>query len=622
MKLFLLFILLSQILLSQELVLDNLLKEYEDSESLYKKTKKESAGYLIVYSREDLEAMQAFSLQDVLKTLRMYSIQTNRTGAIGILNSGSGKAAMPPIKLYIDDVEISTVVQRNALDMYGNMNIYFVDHIEIYQGGSSIAFGNEPGSMVIRLYSKDPQRENSTSVEASIDSESSGGLRVLDAGVSGEYNYLAYASALKQDFDRYSSYGHTLSRDTKQYQAHFKFAKEDDFSVDLDGIINKTDIFKGFGVAPTGDDSTRAYGYISAIKYFPNNLELSMSVSQEKKEADNTDSIKIPNTFNNDIHMNIYSNTYKTALKKKIVNGNNDLLVGVEFQKKTLDLHDYKGINHPGIQGPDELDIYMIFAEDMYNINENHLLTFSAKLDRYIDNHSQNSTEYALRLGYIGILSESFSTKLFAIRRYVYPTALQTSFAPPSYYVNPDLDASHVNMISGEIEYNKNKSRLVFGFAYKEVDDALILGKVNNKMMYINSCDTTYMHRYYLRGEYKFDYDNKIIVEGFKLFKDGYYSPGSGGLIQVFNRFGKFNIYNELVYRDDYTLDYGAGNVKMDAGYDYTLAISYNLNKKIKIKAKGENLLDKASETLMDTTGFIKVPAIQRRGILTMEYTF
>ena len=42
----------------------------------------------------------------------------------------------------------------------------------------------------------------------------------------------------------------------------------------------------------------------------------------------------------------------------------------------------------------------------------------------------------------------------------------------------------------------------------------------------------------------------------------------------------------------------------------------------MQIKAKGENLLDKASETLIDSQGFIKVPAVERRVMLTMEYTF
>jgi len=618
-KYLLFFILLTRFLSAEELQLDKLLKQYEDSESLYKKTKKESAGYLLIYSRSDLEKMQAFHLKDVLKTIRMFNMQVSRAGAAGILNSGSGKEAMPPIKLYIDDFEISTVVQRNALDMYGNMDIYFVDHIEIYQGGSSIAFGNEIGSMVIRLYSKNPKRENSSSAQLSVDNKSGANLRAVDAGTMGEYNYLFYANAEKLSYDTYQRNNQELSRDGNQYQAHFKIAKDDDFVIEVDGILNKTDIFNGFGSAPTGDRTTRAYGYISATKYFPKNLEISISATQEVKEAYNTDANNIPSSPTNDIHMNIHSNTYKSSIKKKIIKNNNDLLIGAEVQKKVFSVKSYDGFNPIPAFGPDELNIFMIYLEDLYNINKNNLITFSAKLDRYENNFNKNSNEYSLRLGYIGLLSDTWKSKIFAVRRYVYPTMFQTSFSPPSYKINPDLEAADVDTIGGELEYKTDKNRLVFGVAYKETDNAIAMDKVQK--MYINKNSTVYFHRYYLRAEHYFDIDNKIIIEGFKAFADTYGSPGSGGLIQIFNTIGKFDIYNELVYRDDVTVDYGMGDVKTDASYDYTLSVSYKINKNLKLKAKGENLLDKAIKTPIDPQGLVQVPAMERRGILTMEYT-
>jgi len=620
MKIILFITLLFSTLFAQEALLENLLNQYEDSSSLYKKTKKESAGFLIIYSRKDLEQMQAFTLLDVLKTIRLHTIQTNKMGSISILNAGSGKASMPPIKLYIDDFEISTVTQRNAFDMYGNMDIYFVDHIEIYQGGSSIAFGNEPGSMVIRLYTKNAKRENSTSVEVGVDSKSGGNLRALDAGVFSEYNYLAYASATKLAFDKYTLNNQELSRNAKRYQAHFKFSKDDDFVVELDGIMKKTDIFSGFGVAPTGGETTKAYGYINAVKYFANNLELSVSATQEKKEVTNTDAIMLPNSPSKSIHMNIYSNTYKSALKKRIIDGKSDLYLGVEFQKKKLDLHNFEGIKTKAIKGPDETDVYMVFLEEMYNINKNHILTFSAKLDRYEDNYSKKSNEYSLRLGYVGVFSKNFSSKIFATRRYIYPSMFQTSFTPLNYKANPDLDAANIDMISGELEYHQDKTKLIFGFAYKEVDDALAFDI--NKKMFINKKDTVYFHRYYIRNEYKFNYEHKIIIEAYKAFKDVYASSGSGALVQIFNSFGKFSIYNELVFRDDYILKYPKDDVKINKGYDYTLAVSYDVNKNLKVKAKGENLLDEASETPIGANGEVKVPVSERRAILTMEYTF
>jgi len=623
---------------SQELLLDDLLKEYEDSASLYKKTKKESAGFLLVYSRADLDRMQAYSLKDVFKTIRLYTTQVNRTGGVGIINSGASKTSMPPLILYIDDFEISTVVQRNAFDMYGDMDIYFVDHIEVYQGGSSLAFGNELGSMVIRLYSKDPSRENSTSVQLGVDSKAGANLRAIDAGTIGEFNYLFYANSAKTEYDKHtvnnSGNLYELSRDGIRYQAHFKISKDDDFSVELDGIINKNDIFYGFGPTPTGDKTTRAFGYINATKYFPGNVEVSISATQEDKEAYNTDAEGIPlmdgsGSSSNDIHMHVRSNTFKTAIKKKIVSGNSDLFIGAEIQKKVIKHNEYEGFTTPVTFGPDEVNIYMLYIEELYNINKNNLLAFSAKYARYENSFDKNNNEYSLRVGYIGLLDNAWSTKVFAIKRYIYPNMIQTSFAPPSYTVNPNLNSSDINMISGEVEYMQEKNRLIFGFAYKEIDNAIVLKNLSNTningykhMMYDNSDATKNLHRYYIRGEHNFDLDNKIIVEAFKVFKEIDGSPDSGGLIQIFNSFDKFDIYNELVYRSGVSYLPNMGGYDIDPAYDYTLSVAYIMNKHLSIKAKGENLLDKASNTTLNPTGSIQVPAIERRGILTVEYTF
>lgn len=627
MKLLSLLLLSAIFLFSNELILDDMLKEYEDSESLYKQTKKESAGFLLIYSREDLERMQAFNLRDVLKTIRMYSMQVHNAGAIRVQKSGAGKSSMPPIKLYIDNYEVSTIIQSNSLDMYGEMDIYFVDHIEVYQGGSSIAFGNEPGSMVIRLYSKDPSKENSRSAQLSIDSKSGGNLRAVDAGMMGKYKYLLYANAAKEKYDKHERNNQELSRDAKSYQAHFMFSQEDNFEVVVDGITKKADIFNGFGSAPLGDYSDLSYGYLSATKYFENNFKISTSASLERKEVFNSDAVGLQLATDapgvptgNNFHAKLDSNTYKAIVEKKFINGKSDLLIGAQFQHNEFKINAYEGTNITPNIGPNELDIYMFYLEELYNINENHLLSFSAKLDHYKNSFSKESTEYAIRLGYNAILGNNFSTKLFAIRRFIYPNMLQTSFSHPGYKPNPDLGSSKVNMLSGELEYNDKKSRAVFGYAYKVIDDAHAFSPVAK--MYINKEDTIYFNRIYLRGEHKFDFDNKIIVEYFKGHKDVYATPGAGVLVQLFNKFDKFDIYNELVFREGYTFNFGAGDVAVDEGYNYTLAVSYPLNREINIKAKGENLLDKATKTVIDPQGLVQIPAIEKRAILTMEYTF
>ena len=623
MKYLLLLLFASSFLFSQNIMLDDLLKEYEDSESLYKKTKQESAGFLIVYSRDDLERMQAYSLADILKTIRMYSMQVNNMGRTSIFQAGAGKASSPPIKLYIDDFEISTVIQRNAFDMYGDMDLYFVDHIEIYQGASSIAFGNEPGSMVVRLYSKDPNRENSRSLQVGLDSQNSLEIRAVDAGKVEGYNYLLYASGIKKESDKYRSNNHQLSRDGKRYQTHFRVSKDDNFIVDFDTIFNYNDIFGGFGTAPLGDEIQRSYGYLNIIKYFPNDIEFSISASQESKELSNSDEIGIKlvdGTLTKSIHIRIKSNTYKSSLKKRFINDNSDLLIGAEFQRKTFNLQDYSGLNSLQDFKNDRLDIYMLYLEELYNINPEHLVTVSAKFDYYDNVFLKNSKEHSVKLGYTALWSKAWQSKLFAINKYVYPTLFQTSFSAPNYNINPDLASMDINIFGSEIQYNQQKNKIIFGLAYKEMRNALSFDKVHKK--YINNSQKKDFVRYYLRGEYNFDIDNKISTEIFKIFKEVYSSPTSGGMIQLFNRFGKFDIYNELIYRKGYTLNFGDGDIDIADGYDYSVAISYLVNHQLKIKLKAENLLDKASESLVNSQTLLKIPTIERRAVITMEYTF
>ncbi|MEA3371936.1 MAG: TonB-dependent receptor, partial [Campylobacterota bacterium] len=77
---------------------------------------------------------------------------------------------------------------------------------------------------------------------------------------------------------------------------------------------------------------------------------------------------------------------------------------------------------------------------------------------------------------------------------------------------------------------------------------------------------------------------NKIIVEAYKAFKEIDGSPDSGALIQLFNSFDKFDIYNELIYRSGVSFIPSMGGYDIDPAYDYTLGITYNMNKHLSIK--------------------------------------
>jgi len=620
MKIFVLILLFITFAYADEFNLDNLLKKYQDAESLYKKTKQENAGFLVTYSREDLEQMQAYKLKDVLKTIRLYTMQINNFGISEIKTVGASSKNLMPLKLYIDDFEITSFIKENPLAMYENMDIYFIDHIEIYQGGSSIAFGNEVGSMVIRLYTKDPKKENSKSFQISVDSRNSVDNRIFDAGIFKDYKYLAYVDISNEKFKKYNLNDHTLSKDLKRYQTHFKLSKENNFDVEFNGILNDGDSFKGFGTSPSDDNKLKkSYTNINFTKYFTNNLKFSTSISGENSKAtlhDDIGFILADNSLAKNFDFNIHSRIYKISLEKKISLKKHDILIGTQFLEKRLKIDEYKIDNKDLILNTNKVKTYMLYFEDMYNLNENNLLSLSGKVDRYINTTIKNTTEYSARLAYINILNDNWKYKVFLTRRYIYPSNIQNSFTMPVYNANKNLESAKVKMLAGELEYKDDKYRILFGYAYKEIDKAFIVNMF--KKQYENKDGTVYFRRAYIKSEYNFNIYNKIVAEVFKGYKKVYNSSSSGLLIQLFNKIGKFSLYNELIYRSGYSIS----NIKIDAGYDWTMSVAYPLTKQINLKLKGENILDKASKSLIDINTKFLAPSVESKMIMTMEYTF
>ena len=52
------------------------------------------------------------------------------------------------------------------------------------------------------------------------------------------------------------------------------------------------------------------------------------------------------------------------------------------------------------------------------------------------------------------------------------------------------------------------------------------------------------------------------------------------------------------------------------------MSVAYPLTKQINLKLKGENILDKASKSLIDINTEFLAPSVESKMIMTMEYTF
>lgn len=610
-------LLLSTFLFSKDVLLDDLLAEYEKSESLYHQTKKESAGHLILFSREDLDQMQAYTLNDVLKTIRMFNSEATRMGMTTLVKSGTNQIAPNPVKIFINSHELNSATMGNALTQYGKMGLYFIDHIEIYQAGNSVTFGNEPGSMIIKLYTKEPSRENATSTQVSIDTRASLNLRAIDAREIGEYSYLANIDISKNNYDTYNANGYDLSRDGDRGQVYVKFSKDENYDIEISAAKEKYDSFSGLSNAPVDGYINAKNIYLQATKHFDNKLNVILSLSHEEADILSKDALGIPTVYGitNQIDVNIGSDIYSAIIEKRFIYGANDLFIGAHIKHQKFNINEYKrdGVDTSITWGPQERNVYMAYLENLYNFNENNLITFSAKLDHYDNDTSKSSTEHILRLGYVALLDKNWTFKFFAMKSYIYPTFRQTTFSP-NININPDLESIKNRTITAELIYKNDKTTLTFSGGNSEAKNSIIFSPTLKK--YVNVDDTNSFQRAFARVDHIFDVNNKITIEYFKMFNDKYVSPGNGGLIQLFNKFSKFDIYNELVYRSDYT---SSDAIKMPAGYDYSFGLIYHASKKLEVKLKGENLLDQASEIPING---IDVPLMERRGLLTLEYTF
>ncbi|SFV74693.1 hypothetical protein MNB_SM-3-584 [hydrothermal vent metagenome] len=608
------------LLLAKEMKLDHLLQKYESSQALYKKTKIESAGHLIIYSRRDLERMQAYRLKDVLKIIPLFTLQTSRTGQENIIKAGASPSSSTPIKLYIDDHEYPADLRQNIIFQYGNMNLYFVDHIEVYQGGTSIAFGNEIGSMIIRIYSKKSSRENATSIQTSGDIQGGYSLSALSAKETKYFDYVAFASHSNEKYETYKNkFNNTINEDGKQQQVHLKFYREKNWSLDIDLSKRTTNPFVGMGKKPLFGTNEQEYSFIGFTKYFPHNIKLILSSSKEYSSPNDYDdkSIKLSNgTIVSHIDMNLYNISNKIQLEKKFLFQSNELLLGTQLIDKHAHIGKYEadGVKQNIPDTPKKMDILMFYVEDSYNFNPNNLITLSAKFDKYNIEKRPNSNQQSYRLGYIGIYNDTM-IKLFATRRYIAPRFNQTSFSL-LYQPNPNLDVSKVKTITSEIQYKLDKkSQIDFSYGYFWSTDTLVFSQQQQK--YINQNGTTYFSRYYIRYHYQFDYNNKFKLEYYASHRKVTASPAKGALIEFFNTIGKFDFYNQLAYRSTYTLL----GVNVDASYEYTFASTYRYSRQLSIKLKGENLFNDAPKVPFVDEGIL-VQSIDRRVIATMEYTF
>jgi iron complex outermembrane receptor protein len=611
-----------------------LLQKLNKEKDLYKKTVDESAGIVLVYTREDLERMQAHTLKDLLKSTRFLSYSEGITGEAILSMPGSSHPLSSAYRLYIDGHEVSSPIFGSAIFQFAEMDLGFVDHVEIYQGGNAIAFGNEPGIMTIRIYSKKPDREGGSTF--GLYGTTLGGHKESATLIQGTQTWraLEYLAAEQIRRKKLSTQGGKYSKDEKTLTFYGKLVAPEHFRITAAHFRATKDAFAGIGSLQTPGDSDKLsweHSFVTLNVDLPHNTTLELSADFSHHDMSFTDpsgGIWIPwrllpaYSLEGGFDEEIFKGSYRGAFEHP---GGN-FKWGIEGILKRYSIDHLALDRIPMTQsiGPTRLMIASIYGEESWHVTPSDLLVGTLKIDYLRNNLSRSDTEYSARIGWIHLFSLENSFKLFYNRTYLYPGFFYTSTYPKALYPSPELDSEHFHNVVAEWNHQQGNHHLRLGVLWQQKEDAVTLDPL--RRMFVNSQRDCQSTQAYVNYSYSFSPFDRIDLEYYRGWADGAIggeSPLSGATLRVYNRFGSWDLYNELIYREGYAtppLDQTGVPVEIKDGWDYSVGLQWRPLHNLTLSVKGENLLGRALKSPLPVFGGVEI--FDRKVTFSVEYFY
>ena len=613
MRLFLLFVPL--VLWASNL--DLLLQKYRKLHELSKITKRDSAGFVYVYTREDLERMQAYTLADIMRTVPglNYTLTPNY---LHLFSPLSLSYAPPTIaRLYINNHDVTSASFGSALLIWGEMPTEYIDHIEVYKDASSIEFGDEPAIIIIKVYTKLPLRELGNKLRLVADHRSSKGMDLYTAQLFDASSLFGYVHGYNLHAKKYRHNGYTYSRDKKDFLAFIQYnTPSATFEVAHYSLIK--DPFMGYGFSTMPRDGG-LHAYHNYITYTTKPKEgaiwtLALDTLRYARYYQE-DGIGIP-TSHGSVHS--YRITYDDTIatikyQKHITRGKNTLLIGGFYK--------YKGYRSHGTydstqsKAHNAYNLFSLYVEDSYHLDPATLFILSCKGDYYSFMHTvDDHKESIIRLGIIKNIG-SWQVKGFYTKTYipVQPFRLYSRDNFPR-RTNPHLTFPSTQLFSIEAKFTTNSHTLQIKSGIRQIENTI---RYDRRRGYYNQTDTLYAH--FIEANYAYTKEhNKIMIDiakGDNSQKT--LSPNLQIALRTFYDYKKWNIYNELLYNKNYTYF----SIPVKRALDYTVGVQYHYTHDLTVGIQAQNLFNEGYAQAYRTLKGA-VPVRDRRYILNVEYTF
>ncbi len=602
--------------------LDLLLKKYQKASELSQITKIDTAGFVHIFTRDEIEKMQAYSLKDILSLIPgLNFVYTPNYTPLFTIASGS-YLPQTAIRLYINDHDLTSSSFGSAMLIWGEMPVELFDHIEIYKAASSIEFGSETGLLIIKCYTKLAQREEGSKLRTTFDTHSSTSLDGYNAHTLDNHAFFIYAQG--QNYKSKTTYrdGFTINRNKNDFFFYANY-KNDSFTLQSGYINLSRDPFLGNGKLyhPTGGGLDAHHTFIDLTTKIANTHLLfsfdQLTYDRVYRDRDGT-YIYNPNRVQ---YVQNYDINYKDTIigiqaKKRWRIGNLSLIAGGLYKHKIY--HEKGRFDTKTNTTHNRLDLFSIYIEGRYDIDPSLQLFLMSKSDQYSYGTTiPNKQKETIKTGFIK-----------SYKQFKFKTFLQKSYLPVEFFklyltnnlpikANPRLKFPTLTLATVESSYALKKQKFTLRFGKQRTKNKILFD--SQQQTFINSKKTATFYFYEFDYQYNFTENDKVFLTVTKYFNNkGIYSPDTMVFLRFFNTIDKLEIYNEIIYKNGFTY---TNKRDYDSSIDYFAALKYHITPDLSIGIRGENILNKGFKQPYRKT-IEAYPIFEHRFIANLEWTF
>ncbi|MDD3324713.1 MAG: hypothetical protein PHN38_06300 [Sulfurospirillaceae bacterium] len=615
--------------------IESLLSDYAQKADLSQQTKREGDGFLLVFTRQDLDRMQIKSLKEIIEFIPFLRYNESASG-LSVPDYQKNKPSQASrLRVYLNNRELFSPYRGSALQLFGQLDMAYIDHIEIYNGSPSYIFGVEGAQTTIRAYTKDPKREETTLVGGMVGSYGVSETYGYTAESFEDFSYFAYLNHRDLGRKKYYNGNYELSRD-KESSNFYALFQNDLHVVEVQAIKGNMDNFVGssWGIEPLENRTNYSYfysgwSYASQDKSVKASLDFMQSSTKQKQVVDDFIGLS-PVTFlpYSDSRLRVTERMSDMHLEKTFKDADNSLLLGARGRYKNFIINSYTVdfVDVPTTSGYDGEFVSSAYSEATHMINPNNMLMFSAKTDHFSRNgKAQDEQLYGVRLGYVyNVPSWTWKSFIFT-----------SDFAPESYLMFANLERSsphtlvseHIEAVTSEITYKGDNFTDSLLFALSSRGKKIVYDTTTQS--YKNSIDDIDLFAVSGKHSYNLDASNRVDFNAWATSGDtgknspNRYQSNYGGYVLMLNTIGKWDFSNGIFYKEGF-------ETPQKSGFNFNSAITYRHSRNFSIFLKGFNLFGDAIKTdyynvnplTSARTSINDVDSFDRSVWLGLEYQF